>query len=74
MDNLDKVIHFAGLKAVGESKSKPLSYYRVNHGGTVNVLEVGTRQTGVGMTFKNLSKVKSHDFFYKSKVVTFKET
>jgi len=36
----DAVIHFAGLKAVGESKSKPLSYYRVNHGGTVNVLEV----------------------------------
>ena len=34
------MIHFAGLKAVGESKQKPLSYYRVNHGGTVNILEV----------------------------------
>ena len=36
----DAVIHFAGLKAVGESKEKPLSYYRVNQGGTVNILEV----------------------------------
>ena len=38
--NQDAVIHFAGLKAVGESKEKPLSYYRVNQGGTVNILEV----------------------------------
>jgi len=36
----DAVIHFAGLKAVGESKEKPLSYYRVNQGGTCNILEV----------------------------------
>lgn len=36
----DGVIHFAGLKAVGESKEKPLSYYRVNQGGTCNILEV----------------------------------
>lgn len=36
----DAVIHFAGLKAVGESKEKPLSYYRVNQGGTVALLEV----------------------------------
>lgn len=36
----DGVIHFAGLKAVGESKEKPLSYYRVNQGGTCHILEV----------------------------------
>ena len=36
----DAVIHFAGLKAVGESKEKPLSYYKVNQGGTVALLEV----------------------------------
>ena len=43
----DAVIHFAELKAVGESKVKPLSYYRVNHGGTVNILEVGLTSAGI---------------------------
>jgi len=32
------VIHFAGLKAVGESVAKPLFYYENNIGGTVNLL------------------------------------
>ena len=36
----DVVIHFAGLKAVGESVEKPLKYYENNIGGTVNLLEV----------------------------------
>jgi hypothetical protein len=34
------VIHFAALKAVGESVSVPLTYYRNNVGGTVTLLEV----------------------------------
>uniref|UniRef100_A0A5F9DPH9 UDP-N-acetylglucosamine 4-epimerase n=1 Tax=Oryctolagus cuniculus TaxID=9986 RepID=A0A5F9DPH9_RABIT len=33
------VIHFAGLKAVGESVQKPLDYYRVNLTGTIQLLE-----------------------------------
>ncbi|WP_087874279.1 UDP-glucose 4-epimerase GalE [Arthrobacter globiformis] len=33
------VIHFAGLKAVGESVAKPLWYYRNNVVGTLNLLE-----------------------------------
>lgn len=37
---IDAVIHFAGLKAVGESVEKPLSYYQTNVSGTLNVLEV----------------------------------
>ncbi len=32
-------IHFAGLKAVGESVEKPLSYYRTNLVSTMNLLE-----------------------------------
>jgi len=36
---IDSCIHFAGLKAVGESVSKPLCYYDCNIGGTVNLLE-----------------------------------
>lgn len=34
----DCVIHFAALKAVGESWQIPLDYYRTNLGGTVNLL------------------------------------
>ena len=35
----DSVIHFAGLKAVGESVEKPLEYYENNVGGTINLLK-----------------------------------
>ncbi|ALV42386.1 UDP-glucose 4-epimerase [Pseudarthrobacter sulfonivorans] len=38
-DKFDAVIHFAGLKAVGESVAKPLWYYRNNVVGTLNLLE-----------------------------------
>lgn len=34
------VIHFAGLKAVGESVKEPLKYYQNNVAGTLNLLEV----------------------------------
>ena len=34
------VIHFAGLKAVGESVAKPLLYYNNNVSGTIALLEV----------------------------------
>jgi UDP-glucose 4-epimerase len=33
------VIHFAGLKAVGESVAKPLEYYAANVQGTINLLQ-----------------------------------
>ena len=35
-NSFDAVIHFAGLKAVGESVKKPLMYYENNIGGTLN--------------------------------------
>jgi len=38
--NIDSVVHFAGLKAVGESVEKPLEYYENNIVGTLNLLEV----------------------------------
>jgi UDP-glucose 4-epimerase len=37
---IDSVIHFAGLKAVGESVEKPLKYYDNNVNGTLVLLEV----------------------------------
>ncbi|CAI5525066.1 unnamed protein product [Closterium sp. Naga37s-1] len=38
--HFDAVIHFAGLKAVGESVKFPLKYYQNNVTGTLNLLEV----------------------------------
>ncbi|MBQ9707939.1 MAG: UDP-glucose 4-epimerase GalE, partial [Firmicutes bacterium] len=37
---IDGVIHFAGLKAVGESVQKPLEYYRNNLDSTLSLLEI----------------------------------
>ncbi|MBO5421528.1 MAG: UDP-glucose 4-epimerase GalE [Clostridia bacterium] len=38
-NKIDAVIHFAGLKAVGESCAKPLEYYENNVGGTITLCE-----------------------------------
>lgn len=38
--DIQAVIHFAGLKAVGESNQLPLTYYRNNIAATINILEV----------------------------------
>lgn len=37
---IDAVIHFAGLKSVGESVANPLEYYRNNIDSTLSLLEV----------------------------------
>lgn len=39
-EDIDSVIHFAGLKAVGESVHKPLEYFDNNVNGTLVLLEV----------------------------------
>ncbi|MGI6018211.1 MAG: UDP-glucose 4-epimerase GalE [Marvinbryantia sp.] len=39
-ESIDSVIHFAGLKAVGESVAKPLEYYHNNMTGTFNLCDV----------------------------------
>ncbi|HHY0378696.1 TPA: UDP-glucose 4-epimerase GalE [Vibrio parahaemolyticus] len=44
--NIEAVIHFAGLKAVGESVEKPLEYYDNNVNGTL-VLVDAMREAGV---------------------------
>ncbi len=38
-NKIDAVIHFAGLKAVGESVRKPIEYYRTNIGSTLNLTD-----------------------------------
>lgn len=36
---IDAVMHFAGLKAVGDSVARPLDYYQTNFTGTVNLFD-----------------------------------
>ncbi|CCQ11120.1 UDP-glucose 4-epimerase [Pseudoalteromonas luteoviolacea B = ATCC 29581] len=43
---IDQVIHFAGLKAVGESVQKPINYYQNNVQGTLTLLDA-MRDAGV---------------------------
>jgi UDP-glucose 4-epimerase len=43
---IDAVIHFAGLKAVGESVAQPLSYYDANLNGAITLLQA-LEQAGV---------------------------
>ncbi|MGB7990247.1 MAG: UDP-glucose 4-epimerase GalE [Candidatus Methylophosphatis roskildensis] len=45
-NEIEAVIHFAGLKAVGESVAKPLLYYDNNVAGTIRLLEA-MREVGV---------------------------
>ena len=43
--DIDRVIHFAGFKAVGESVQKPIEYYSNNIGSTLTLVDV-MRQHG----------------------------
>ncbi|XP_063693795.1 UDP-glucose 4-epimerase-like isoform X3 [Bolinopsis microptera] len=51
------VIHFAALKAVGESVSVPLKYYKVNVGGTVNLVEVMSQYGCKNLIFSSSATV-----------------
>lgn len=53
----EAVIHFAGLKAVGESVAKPLYYYRNNVAGTLNLLEVMDRHDVRTIVFSSSATV-----------------
>ena len=45
-NDVDRVIHFAGFKAVGESVTKPIEYYSNNLGNTLTLVDV-MREHGV---------------------------
>lgn len=51
------VVHFAAYKAVGESVSQPLAYYRNNLGGLVNTCEVMKRHGCTRMVFSSSATV-----------------
>tara|TARA_R110002126_G_scaffold15769_1_gene64253 strand:+ start:156 stop:1187 length:1032 start_codon:yes stop_codon:yes gene_type:complete len=51
------VIHFAGLKAVGESVAKPLMYYNNNVSGTITLLEVMAEYKVKNLVFSSSATV-----------------
>lgn len=51
------VIHFAGLKAVGESVEKPLSYFKNNVSGTITLCEVMQNQGVKNLVFSSSATV-----------------
>jgi len=56
-NKIDAVIHFAGLKAVGESCVKPLEYYTNNICGTLNLLDVMKRYDVKNIVFSSSATV-----------------
>jgi UDP-glucose 4-epimerase len=54
---VDAVIHFAGLKAVGESVANPLSYYRNNVAGTLALCEAMAAQGVRTLVFSSSATV-----------------
>lgn len=51
------VIHFAGLKSVGESVAEPLTYYRNNLESTLALLEVMKKHETKGLVFSSSATV-----------------
>lgn len=56
-NKIDAVIHFAGLKAVGESCEKPLEYYDNNIGGTLKLCEVMRNNNCKNIVFSSSATV-----------------
>ena len=53
-EKIDAVIHFAGLKAVGESVAKPLEYYYNNITGTLILCDVMRKHGVKNIIFSSL--------------------
>lgn len=59
--SIDAVIHFAGLKAVGESAEQPLAYYDNNVSGTVVLAEVMEEYNCTNIVFSSSATVYGAD-------------
>ncbi len=53
----EAVIHFAGLKAVGESVANPLKYYDVNVGGSISLLTAMSKAECNNIVFSSSATV-----------------
>ena len=56
-NKIDAVIHFAGLKAVGESVEKPLEYYENNLESTINLLKAMRKSVVKNLVFSSSATV-----------------
>ena len=56
-NNIDSCIHFAGLKAVGESCAKPMLYYHNNITGTLNLCDVLAKYGAKRIVFSSSATV-----------------
>ncbi|MCH3972407.1 MAG: UDP-glucose 4-epimerase GalE [Oscillospiraceae bacterium] len=56
-NKIDAVIHFAALKAVGESVQKPLEYYTNNLTGTLNLLQLMRKYSVKKLVFSSSATV-----------------
>ena len=56
-NKIDAVIHFAGLKAVGESVNKPLMYYQNNLISTLNLIELMEKYDCNNLVFSSSATV-----------------
>lgn len=56
-EKIDAVIHFAGLKAVGESCAVPLRYFKNNLSGTITLLEVMQEEGVKNLVFSSSATV-----------------
>jgi UDP-glucose 4-epimerase len=54
---IDAVIHFAGLKAVGESVEKPIDYYANNIQGTISLLQAMREESVKNLVFSSSATV-----------------
>ncbi|KAL1868606.1 UDP-glucose-4-epimerase [Paecilomyces lecythidis] len=55
--DIDSVIHFAALKAVGESGERPLDYYNVNVYGSINLLRSMLKHNVTNIVFSSSATV-----------------
>ena len=56
-EQIDAVIHFAGLKAVGESVAKPWEYYENNIAGTLTLVDVMRKHNVKNIIFSSSATV-----------------
>lgn len=56
-NKIDAVIHFAGLKAVGESVAIPLRYYHNNITGTLNLCDIMSKHNAKKLVFSSSATV-----------------
>lgn len=59
-ENVEAVVHFAGKKAVGESVSMPLAYYRNNLNSTLTLLQVMKEFNCCNIIFSSSATVYGH--------------